>query len=219
MDDADKREALAEIQVQVIQAAQIAAKAGQDACGFERLVEEAKNPREDWVEVLRRFIHQNVETPADPTWSRLNRRSFALGNMMPGRKREGLGELLVVIDTSGSMDDLLVGKSIAELRVILEDTDYETITVMACDEFVRWHATFAKGEEPIFRTPGGGGTAFAPVWREAEALGLTPKACVYFTDMDCFDWGKEPDYPVLWAKWGSYPARQPFGEVVEVELR
>jgi predicted metal-dependent peptidase len=216
--DADKREALAEIRVQVIQAAQIAAKAGQDACGFDRLVEDAKNPREDWVEVLRRFIQQNVEVPADPTWSKLNRRSFALDTMMPGRKREGLGELLIAIDTSSSMDALLVGKSIAELKAILEDTDYETVTVMACDAWVHWHATFDKGEEPVIRVPGGGGTAFSPVWRKADALGLNPKACVYFTDLDCYDFGEEPEYPVLWAQWGSYPAKPPFGEIVKVEL-
>ena len=216
--DADKREALAEIQVQVIQAAQIAAKAGQDACGFERLVEEAKNPREDWTEVLRRFVQQNVEVPADPTWSKLNRRAFALGTMLPGRTREGMGDLLIAIDTSGSMDDLLVGRSIAELKSILEDTDYETVTVMACDAWVHWHQTFDKGEDPVIRVPGGGGTAFSPVWRKAEALGLNPKACVYFTDLDCCDWGKEPEYPVLWAQWGSYPAKPPFGEIVKVEL-
>jgi predicted metal-dependent peptidase len=216
--DADRREAMADMQVKIIQAAQIATKAGQDAAGFERLVEEAKNPREDWVEVLRRFIQQNVEVPSDPTWSKLNRRAFALGNMLPGRVKEGLGELLIAIDTSGSMDELLVGRSIAELKAILEDTDYETVTVMACDAWVHWHATFAKGEEPVIRVPGGGGTAFSPVWRKAEALGLTPRACVYFTDLDCYDFGEEPEYPVLWAQWGSYPAKPPFGEVVKVEL-
>jgi predicted metal-dependent peptidase len=116
------------------------------------------------------------------------------------------------------MDALLVGKSIAELKAILEDTDYETVTVMACDACVHWHATFDKGEEPMIRVPGGGGTAFSPVWRKADALGLNPKACVYFTDLDCYDFGEEPEYPVLWAQWGSYPAKPPFGEIVKVEL-
>jgi predicted metal-dependent peptidase len=216
--DADRREAEADMQVKIIQAATIATKAGQDAAGFERLVEDAKNPREDWVEVLRRFIQQNVQTQADPTWSKLNRRAFALGTMLPGRTKEGMGELLIAIDTSGSMDDLLVGKSIAELKAILEDTSYETVTVMACDDYVRWHATFDKGEDPVIRVPGGGGTAFSPVWRKAEALGLTPGACVYFTDLDCYDFGEEPEYPVLWAQWGIYPNKPPFGEVVKVEL-
>lgn len=216
--EADRREAEADMQVKIIQAAQIATKAGQDACGFERLVEEAKNPREDWVEVLRRFIQRNVEVSSEPTWRRLNRRAFALGAMLPGRTKEGMGDLLIAIDTSGSMDALLVGKSIAELKAILEDTDYETVTVMACDAWVHWHATFDKGEDPVIRVPGGGGTAFSPVWRKAEALGLTPRACVYFTDLDCYDFGEEPEYPVLWAQWGSYPNKPPFGEVVKVEL-
>jgi hypothetical protein len=218
LSETDRREAEADMQVKIIQAATIAAKAGQDAAGFERLVEDAKNPREDWVEVLRRFIQQNVQTPADPTWSKLNRRAFALGTMLPGRNKEDAGNLLIAIDTSGSMDALLVGKSIAELKAILEDTDYETVTVMACDAWVHWHATFAKGEDPVIRVPGGGGTAFSPVWRKAEELGLNPKACVYFTDLDCSDFGKEPDYPVLWAQWGSYPTKPPFGEIVKVEL-
>jgi hypothetical protein len=220
MSEAEKHEAMADMRVQIIQAATLAAKAGQDACGFERLVEEAKNPREDWTEVLRRFIQQSTEVPSDPTWSRLNRRAFALGTMLPGRTKEGMGELLVAIDTSGSMDALLVGKSIAELRMILEDTDYESVTVMACDAWVHWHATFAKGEEFVIRTPGGGGTAFAPVWRKAEELGLNPRGCVYFTDLECnrHDFGEEPDYPVLWAQWGDKAWPHPFGEVVKVEL-
>ena len=218
LSDADKREAEADMQVRIIQAATIATKAGQDAAGFERLVKDAKNPREDWVEVLRRFIQQNVQTQADPTWSKLNRRAFALGTMLPGRTKEDAGDLLIAIDTSGSMDELLVGKCIAELKAILEDTNYETVTVMACDACVHWHATFAKGEEPVIRVPGGDGTAFFPVWHKADALGLTPRACVYFTDLDCYEFGEEPEYPVLWAQWGSYPAKPPFGEVVKVEL-
>jgi len=218
LSEADKKEALQEIQVQIIQAAQIAFSAGQNAGGFERLVEEAKNPRDDWKEVMRRFIQQSVETPSDVTWSRVNRRHLSNGDYMPGRKKEDLGTLLVAIDTSGSVDDIMLGRFVAEMKVILEDTEYDAVTIMACDTRVRWHGTFAKGEEVEYKLSGGGGTSFRPVWDKADMLGLKPKACVYFTDLVCHSFGDEPEYPVLWAKWGTDTRKPPFGEVTQVEV-
>lgn len=218
LSEADKQEALKDIQVQIIQAAQIAVSAGQNAGGFDRLVEEAKNPRDDWKEVLRRFIQQSVETPSDVTWSRPNRRHLSNGDYMPGRRKEDLGTLLVAIDTSGSVDGIMLGRFVAEMKVILEDTEYETVTVMACDTKVNWHGTFAKGEEVEYKLKGGGGTRFFPIWEKAEELNLKPKACIYFTDLMCYAFGDEPGYPVLWAKWGDDNRKPPFGEVTQVAV-
>lgn len=218
MSEADKQEALKDIQVRIIQAAQIAASAGQDSGGFDRLVEEAKNPRDDWKEVLRRFIQQSVNTPSDVTWSRPNRRHLSNGDYMPGRKKEDPGAILIAIDTSGSVDDIMLGRFVAEMKTILEDTEYDSVTVMACDTKVNWHGTFSKGEDVQYHLRGGGGTKFSPIWAKAEELSLTPKACVYFTDLVCHDFGEEPHYPVLWAKWGNEYRVPPFGEITKVAV-
>jgi predicted metal-dependent peptidase len=221
LSEAEMQEEMANVRTVVIQAAQIAQMAGQDSAGFERLVAEAKDPRDDWKETLRRFIQQSVIVPQDSTWSRPNRRFLSADMYLPSRKKEDNGTLLIAVDTSGSIDDLILGHFLAEMKRILEDTDYETVTVMACDSKVRWHGTFNKGEEVEYRMRGGGGTAFAPVWAKAEELDLKPSACVYFTDLECHSFGEEPSYPVLWAAWGSradrFMKRLPFGEAIKVE--
>lgn len=221
LSEADKQAEMDSIRTVVIQAARIAEMAGQDSAGFERLVSEAKDPRDDWKETLRRFIQQSVIVPQDSTWSRPNRRFLSADMYLPSRKKEDNGTLLIAIDTSGSIDDLILGQFLAEMKRILEDTDYETVTVMACDSKVRWHGTFNKGEEVEYTMRGGGGTAFAPVWAKAEELDLKPSACVYFTDLECYSFGQPPSYPVLWAAWGNradqYMKRLPFGEAIKVQ--
>jgi len=162
-----------------------------------------------------------VTVPQDSTWSLPNRRFLSADMYLPSRSKEDNGNLLIAVDTSGSIDDLILSHFAAEMRRILEDTEYETVTVMACDAKVRWHGTFNKGEEVEYKMYGGGGTAFAPVWRKVEELGLKPSACVYFTDLECHSFGEEPSYPVLWAAWGNraeqFMKRLPFGEAIKVQ--
>lgn len=221
MTPADIEEEKTKVQVRVIQAAQIAARAGEEDGGYDRLVKEARNPREDWREVLRRFISQSLTTPTDSTWSRPNRRFLSGGDYLPSRKREDQGELLIALDTSGSIDGLLLGVFVGEMKRILEDTEFESVTIMCCDNAVRWHKTFNKTDEIEWTIKGGGGTAFDPVWQKAAQLNLNPRAAVYFTDLVCHRWGEEPSYPVLWAVWGQsssyYSGKVPFGECTRIE--
>lgn len=221
--EAEMKDEMAKVQVTVIQAARIAELAGQDGGGFERLVSEAKDPRDDWKDTLRRFIQQSVTVPQDSTWSRPNRRFLSADMYLPSRTKEDNGNLLIAVDTSGSIDGLILSHFLGEMRRILEDTDYETVTVMACDNRVRWHGTFNKGDEVEYKMYGGGGTAFAPVWSKVNELCLKPSACIYFTDLECWSFGEEPEYPVLWAAWGSaaerHMTRLPFGEAIKVEAK
>lgn len=221
--EAEMKDEMAKVQVTVIQAARIAELAGQDGGGFERLVSEAKDPRDDWKDTLRRFIQQSVTVPQDSTWSRPNRRFLSADMYLPSRTKEDNGNLLIAVDTSGSIDGLILSHFLGEMRRILEDTDYETVTVMACDNRVRWHGTFNKGDEVEYKMYGGGGTAFGPVWSKVNELCLKPSACIYFTDLECWSFGEEPEYPVLWAAWGSaaerHMTRLPFGEAIKVEAK
>ena len=46
-----------------------------------------------------------------------------------------------------------------------------------------------------------------------------PPCCViYFTDMECYDFGPEPDYPVLWVNYGPKCDDPPFGEVIRFKF-
>ena len=63
---------------------------------------------------------------------------------------------------------------------------------------------------------GGGGTAFAPVFRHIEAEGIEPVCCVYLTDLCGSDFGPDPGFPVIWCS--TMEGRAPWGEVLRIEL-
>lgn len=214
---ADIEAALAEVQIAVLQAAMAAQGVGQLPAGLERIVEEARNPREDWREVLRRFVSQHVETPVDQTWTRPNRRFVGAGQYLPGWRKEDTGDLLLVIDTSGStFATPALPRFYAEIKRILEDVRPASVHVIWCDNYVQKSETYTEPSEIPPICPGCGGTAFSPVWREVQRLGLKPSGCVFFTDLICHDWGADPGFPVLWAKWGHDQRKPPFGEVLDI---
>lgn len=214
---ADIEAALADVQIAVLQAAMAAQGVGQLPAGLERIVEEARNPREDWREVLRRFVSQHVETPVDQTWTRPNRRFVGAGQYLPGWRKEDTGDLLLVIDTSGStFATPALPRFYAEIKRILEDVRPASVHVIWCDNYVQKSETYTEPSEIPPICPGCGGTAFSPVWQEVQRLGIKPSGCIFFTDLECWDWGKDPGFPVLWAQWGHSQKRPPFGEVLDI---
>lgn len=204
-----------ELRVEIVQAAALAA--GDMPAGLSRLVEDAKNPRQDWRDVLRRFVTRAVETPVDQSWARPNRRFIHQGVYLPGWRKEGTNKLLMVIDTSGStITTPALPRFYAEMKRILEDTRPDEVTVIWCDSMVQMVETYTDASQIPQICPGGGGTMFSPVWRKVRELGIQPAGCVFFTDLICNDFGEQPEFPVLWAKWGHRPRSVPFGEVLDI---
>jgi len=206
-----------DVRVRVLQAARIAEMAGTLPAGIERMVEEAKDPPKKWTDILRRFIVQSIQTPQYTTWNRQNRRAMAMNMIMPGWHREDPGDLVIIKDTSGSIDDIANAQFDAEIKRIVEDVRPKRVTTMAVDTKVYGCKTFEEGEEITISSRGGGGTSFRPGFAKITELGLTPKAVVYFTDMQCSTFPSDPGVPVMWVKWGgSKGVTPPFGEVVDL---
>ena len=57
----------------------------------------------DWREALREFISAHTRGTSEYTWRRLNRRHLANDIYMPTPINESVGEVIVAIDTSGSI--------------------------------------------------------------------------------------------------------------------
>ncbi len=121
-------------------------------------------------------------------------------------------ELVIAIDSSGSVNEVLLAQFIAEVESITELFGSYAIELVICDDRVRSHQTFTNGESVVYTLEGGGGTDFNPVFERIETHMTPPKLLLYFTDLD----GKfplhEPYYDVLWI---SPVAREiPFGRVI-----
>ncbi|MDX6457436.1 MAG: hypothetical protein QOE55_1133 [Acidobacteriaceae bacterium] len=201
-------------QIAVEQAENVAKLAGKLPAGVTRSLDAAQAARVDWRELLRRAWSETI--PADYSWTRPNRRHVWNGLYLPGVVCEGVGEICIAVDCSGSVSARQLGIFEAEVRSILEGQQPRLVHVLYFDTEVQKVESYQAGQ-PIRLTPvGGGGTDFRPCFRWLEERGITPQTLVFLTDL----WGtfpsEVPPYPVLWASTGKREA--PFGQVIPMEV-
>lgn len=180
-----------------------------------RLVRDLLAPRLDWRELLSRFISQRARD--DYSWTPPNRRFLHMNIVLPSLSHRKLPEVVLALDTSGSVGDREMDQFAAELSGLLETYD-TTVHVVCCDARLTSARTFSRADLPLDIDPvGGGGTDYRPVFDWVEGEGVDPACLVYLTDMECPRFPeREPDYPVLWARVGGGGNIPPFGEVVKV---
>lgn len=221
-DKAANAEVADEWEVFTRQAVNIARKQGEGKVpGFlEQLVDDLATPRTNWRDVLRRFV--DPCTTKDYSWVNPNRRFMSMGYYTPGAVSDGVNHVALLIDTSGSVDIEWLRRFGGEAQAALDDGAIDKVTVVFADTRVNRAAEYVRGDQIDFTVQGRGGTSFAPTfaWLNDNALDLT--AAIYFTDLDCTEFGETPAYPVLWAAYGDprdlqrLIPRVPFGEVVEL---
>jgi hypothetical protein len=102
LSDDEVKELEKEIDVAIRQGSIIAGKSG--ATG-NRLLDELMQPQVDWREVLREFIQTTCTGNDYSTWKRPNRRYIGAGVYMPSGISEKVDELVIAVDTSGSIPD------------------------------------------------------------------------------------------------------------------
>ena len=210
-------QAKSEIKEQVLQAARMC-EVGDIVLpsAFSKIVQRTKKPKENWREQLREFASASITKPVYHSWTRINRRMLSTGVYLPGWHKEDAGHLVIVKDTSGSINDAPNAQFDAEIKLIVEDVAPSKVTVIACDNRVRFHHTYHQGEEIHLSSLGGGGTSFAPAIELINNLAEKPSGVIYFTDMGCYNFGSPDNYPVLWAKWGYYENNPPYGKVINI---
>jgi predicted metal-dependent peptidase len=210
---AEQAQQQAEWKVRVAQAAQSAKMMGKMSAGLERLVGDLLAPKVDWRDVLRRFVEKCKSDQR--SWARPNRRFLSQNIYLPSVSGEALGELLIAVDCSGSIDEATISQFATEIRTIKEDGNPTRIHVVYFDSEVSHYDKYERDDELDIKPHGGGGTAFSPVFQYAQEHGIEPVACIFLTDLVCNDFGDMPDYPVLWVS--TYAEEAPFGEVVLME--
>jgi len=197
------------------QAAQQARDMGDLPGGLERLVTEVLSPRLDWQELLEKFISERARD--DYSWTPPNKRYLHMDVILPSLSHRKLPEVVLALDTSGSVSGREMDQFAAELSGILETFD-TTIHVAYCDMQLVGSDTFGRIDLPLELSPeGGGGTDYRPVFKWVESLGIDPACLVYLTDMECMHFPeREPEYPVLWARTGGGGKVPPFGDVIDI---
>jgi len=182
--------------------------------GIDRLLEKARQSTQDWRSILRDFIA--ATTPSDYRWTPPNRRFVASGLYLPSVERIGVGELVIAVDTSGSIGTAELEQFAGEITAIADEMQPERIHIVYCDTAVQAVEEFGASEAIRLTPKGGGGTDFVPPFRWVAEQGLLPKAFLYLTDLCCHSFPEPPDYPVLWVTDSARTA--PFGETLRIAV-
>lgn len=163
-----------------------------------------------WELVLREFLNARCLPTTESSWNRPSRRTLSQGQRARfieagNERKKGLTRIGVVVDTSGSISDEVMGIFVGEINAIMRATAAETV-VVDCDAAIQTVRVFRR---PLlgYIPRGGGGTDFRPGLAELERQGVT--VGVYLTDLcgvfpDC-----RPCFPLLWAV--TQDLKVPFG--------
>lgn len=214
MSEAEAQELEAELKVKVAQAAQAAKACGKLSAGLERFANECIKPTVDWRKVLREFVSSRAKV--DWSYAKPKRRFLSEQVYLPSLSGEQMGECVIAVDCSGSIDEKVLSEFYAEIKSIFEDLKPSKVSVLYFDAEVVKHDTFEKEQEFKMLPAGGGGTAFSPIWKYISKHNMTPECCVVLTDLYCDDFGKPPEYPVLWAV-NNDQEKAPFGKHVKIK--
>ncbi|MGX7948670.1 vWA domain-containing protein [Oleidesulfovibrio alaskensis] len=201
--------------VALAQAAEQARGSGDLPGGLERLVRTVLAPSLDWRMLLDRFLQHRARN--DYTWFPPSRRHVHMGMYLPSLAQVSLAEVILAIDTSGSIAPRELDLFAAELSSLLEQ--YETtVRVIFCDTQITGEQVCGRQDLPLSLAPeGGGGTDYRPVFRHVDTMGYLPSCLVYLTDLECMHFPEdEPPYPVLWVQTGGQERSVPFGDIIHM---
>lgn len=213
MDQATQSQKEADMRVKIIQAKNAAKSQGKLSAGLERLVGTLVKVRTDWKSVLRRFLSESAKL--DLSYAKPKRRFLAEDLYLPSLIGERLGPIAIAVDCSGSVSAEVLNRFGAEVSAILEDAKPSSVKILYFDSEVLRTQDFEADQPVKLETCGGGGTAFSPVIKELNKLDVPPVACVFLTDLQCSDFGAQPDFPVLWATTDLEAA--PYGEILKID--
>jgi predicted metal-dependent peptidase len=193
-------------------AAQQAMQVGKLDGAMARMVDHLLQPQLPWRLLLARYM--TAVARDDFSYMRPSRREgeFILPNL-----RSNQVELVVALDTSGSIQDQEMGEFLAEINA-LKGQMRARVTLLACDSTIAEGAPWVYEAWEEFELPakitGGGGTSFEPIFDWVKAQGVRPDLLVYFTDAEGAFPKREPDYPVIWLVKGK--EKTPWGQRIQL---
>ena len=189
-----------------------AQQAGKLAGKLARMVGEMLQPRLPWRMLLARYMTQVARD--DYSYARPSRRE---GEMIMPSLRSSQANIVVALDTSGSVSNQELAEFLAEINTLKAQLR-ASITLHACDTELATSGPWIFEAWEEFKLPeefhGGGGTDFRPIFSWMEQQGLATDMLLYFTDAVGEFPAIEPAYPVIWLVKGKAPV--PWGQRIQL---
>jgi predicted metal-dependent peptidase len=206
--------------------------AGNVPASVKRALNKLRRPVIDWKAELAKYIDNAV---SKTKYKLPSRRFIGGGNAQYGYKRykEDFENLVIAIDTSGSITRPMIEQFLSETMKITEEYNPQKTVILYCDTQVYTPDILEPGDEPDFnKIAGGGGTNFWPPFKWVQKnmieAGETPTVFIYFTDgyatfpaasdYDISDYEDRCIWVFLSFDGEPYSNPQPFGERIDITL-
>lgn len=198
-------------------------KFGKGAGGLGRDMEDLLTPTVDWREVLREFVKSTCAGKDKSSWRRPNRRFLGSGTYMPTLVSETVGNIVVAVDTSGSVGRDEFREFMSEVKSIADDVKPSRVDMLYWDGEVDKHEEYEQHEVANLidatRPMGGGGTDPDCVPKYMASKNMRPECVVMFTDGYVPNWGNDWVAPVLWVVVDNKEATAETGKTVHIDTR
>jgi len=209
----------ATIDAQTMMAVSSIKNRGEIPSSIKDIIKAMERSQIDWVDVLRRFV--GGDQPQDYSYRRPNRRQWYLNEVItPTSNMVGCGNVVVAIDTSGSVSNKELSYFLGELNEITKKCGADSVTVIQCDADIQDVKRYEKGEDiEKFSVVGRGGTCVMPVFNYIDKENIKVDNFIYFTDMGIFDYPKsDVGYPILWVSSDIRGKDAPIGQTTYLKV-
>jgi len=180
--------------------------------GLDRFAKKMKANDVDWKFELYNAINRHMRN--NYAFMPPNKKHMYRGVALPSLASDTLS-LVVAIDTSGSINEALLGGFVAEFKSIMQNFPAVSIELLIADAKVHSHHSFMGGEELDFPLKGGGGTDYRPTFDYIEANIPMSSMVLYFTDGEGIFPRIPPACEVLWAL-SQNKNKIPFGRKIVI---
>lgn len=199
----------------IVSAAMQAEEAGKLPGFIKQLVDAMLEPATvPWPVMLRQFCTRTIRRGTN--WSRPNRRQgWRKGIVIPAKRSRTVDNVMLAVDTSGSMSEADMKLVLSELQSIMSAYPGATVTFVEADTQISHTQTFSASQpfNPAIahEFSGRGGTDMDPVVDLAKKV--RPQALILLTD-GYMSWPDNPGLPTMWLM--TTDQTPPWGQVVRM---
>ena len=168
-----------------------------------RSIEDSMLPKVDWREVLRDFLMEVCVGRDSSTWRSANRKFMPMGVMLPSTESEVVGEVVLAIDTSGSISQSDLAAVASEVSKLCDEVQPDKVRVLWWDTRVHGEQVFEPDTYAniahMLKPKGGGGTRVSSVSEYLSRHQRKTAAVIVFTDGHVeYDIQWQVNAPTLW---------------------
>lgn len=191
-----------DIDDEIKQAGMLAGRLGQN---LPRSINDACTSQVDWTTQMQEFLSTaSTGKDDDFSYNRLDSRALLLHDIIePATHNEVVGETLLAIDTSGSIDSKILSQFAEEIALYAKSVNPESIRILWWDTEVHAEQVFEPSQydsiKNLLKPQGGGGTKVGCVSKYINDNKLKPDVVVVLTDgyvESEYSWDVKP--PTLW---------------------